>query len=124
MPIDYVLDTNIFISLFNNRLAEEIPDGKLGYSVITAIELLSFSGLSKADDQTIRTHLKSLQSVPLDRSVCEKTILLRRQHKLKTPDAIVVASAWVMDAVLLTSDQQLLSIEQVTSRSLICKEFE
>jgi len=42
MKIAYLIDTNIFILLFNNRLQEPIPEGDLSYSVITEIELLSF----------------------------------------------------------------------------------
>ena len=46
MKLDYLIDTNIFISLFNQELTQPIPNGKIGYSVITAIEILSFKGLS------------------------------------------------------------------------------
>lgn len=121
MQVDYIIDTNIFILLFNNRLDETIPDGSLGYSVIAEIELLSFPNLSETDEQFIRTHLDILQRLSLDRAVSEKTILLRRQHRLKTPDAIVGDSAWAMDAVLLTNDQQLLNIDDIKTRALRMK---
>lgn len=121
MLVDYLLDTNIFILLFDNCLAEKIPDGNLSYSVITEIELLSFAGLTEADKKLIQRHLRQLQTVPLDQAVCDKAILLRRQYRLKTPDAIVVASAWKMNACLLTNDQKLMSIDQVETRSLEVK---
>ncbi len=35
MKLDYLIDTNIFISLFNDQLSEPIPDSQLGYSIIT-----------------------------------------------------------------------------------------
>ncbi|MFG6102221.1 type II toxin-antitoxin system VapC family toxin [Leptothoe sp. EHU-05/26/07-4] len=117
MP-DYVLDTNIFILLFNNQLDEVIPQGRLGFSVITEIELLSFSGLSDADEKLIQQHLQTLARISLDQAVSQQTIVLRRQHRLKTPDAIVVASALVADAVLITNDQQLLGLDGVKIRAL------
>ena len=38
----FILDSNIIILFFNNRLADPIPDGNLACSVITEIEALSF----------------------------------------------------------------------------------
>ncbi|NJM57899.1 MAG: type II toxin-antitoxin system VapC family toxin, partial [Synechococcales cyanobacterium RU_4_20] len=102
MTLDYVLDSNIFILLFNDQLDEPIPEGRLGFSVITEIELLSFAGLSDEDGQLIRQQLQVLERLPLDEAVSERAIRLRRRFRLKTPDAIVVASALVADAVLLT----------------------
>lgn len=122
MAIDYVVDTNIFILLFNGSLDEVVPEGGLGFSVITEIELLSFANLSKADEKLIQYQLRELQRVPLDQAVSQKTIALRRQYRLKTPDAIVAASALAMDAVLLTNDQQLLRMDMVKTRAMEIKE--
>jgi predicted nucleic acid-binding protein len=57
MKLDYLLDTNILILLFNDQLAESIPDGNLGYSIITEIELLSFSRLTKEEEDLIKENL-------------------------------------------------------------------
>ncbi|KAI9130130.1 type II toxin-antitoxin system VapC family toxin [Acaryochloris sp. CCMEE 5410] len=118
MKIEYLIDTNIFILLFNNRLTEPIPNGSLGYSVITEIELLSFPQLDKAEEQLIRSHLAALQRIPLDTEIAQKTITLRRQHRLKTPDAIIVASAMAMKATLITNDQQLKNLNVVATLGL------
>ena len=80
MTTDYVINTNIFILLFNNQLDEAIPQERLGFSVITEIEL-----------------------------------------RLKTPDAIVAASALVADAVLITNDQQLLGLDGIKTSALKMK---
>jgi len=122
MTVDYVVDTNIFILLFNNRLEELIPEGHLAYSVITEIELLSFPNLSDADAQLIQQQLGQLQRVPLDEAVSAATIRRRRQYRLKTPDAIILASAEIMDAILLTNDQQLIATQAVKTKSLKLKE--
>ena len=79
MAIDYIVDTNIFILLFNDQLDEAIPEGNLGFSVITEIELLSFAGLAKDEAQLIREQLRSLQRISLDKAVSEQAITIRQQ---------------------------------------------
>ncbi len=118
MKLDYLIDTNILISLFNQELTQPVPNGTIGYSVITNIEVLSFKGLSSQEERLIRSSLKGLVQVYLSATIAEKTIQLRRQYSLKMPDAIIVASAWEYDAVLITNDKQLSKISQVKVLSL------
>ena len=121
MRIDYSIDTNILILLFNNRLQEPIPGGKLSYSVITEIELLSFPNLSQEDEVAIQQNLALLQRITIDRDVTQKTILLRRKYRLKTPDAIIAASAWAVNAILLTNDRKLNDVSEIQTQHLALK---
>jgi predicted nucleic acid-binding protein len=121
MKLDYLIDTNVLILLFNNELVEPIPDGDLGYSIITEIELLSFAALEPDEETLIRTNLQTLSQVPLTASIAEKTIQLRRQYRLKTPDAIVVASAWDCEAILVSNDRQLAQIGELQILTLKTK---
>ena len=118
LKLDYLLDTNIFILLFNSNLAESIPNGKLGYSVITEIELLSFSRLTKDEENLIRENLKHLHQAALTANIAQKTILLRQKYNLKTPDAIIAATAWKCEATLLSNDLQLARITEIRVDSL------
>ncbi|MEM7591655.1 MAG: type II toxin-antitoxin system VapC family toxin [Cyanobacteria bacterium P01_A01_bin.83] len=118
MKLDYLIDTNILILLFNSKLAEPIPNGKLGYSVITEIELLSFSRLTKDEENAIKESLKLLERLTLTAEIAQKTILLRRKYNLKTPDAIIAATAWQHGATLLSNDLQLTRIEEIQVSSL------
>jgi predicted nucleic acid-binding protein len=124
MKLDYLIDTNILISMFNQELAQPVPNGNIGYSVITSIELLSFKGLSLQEENLIRSSLQSLIEISLDTPIAEKTIQLRRQYNLKMPDAVILASAWESKAVLITNDKQLSKIEQVQVISLGIKSGE
>ena len=45
--------------------------------------------------------------VPMSQAVEDATIQIRRKHGLKTPDAIIAATAIVHHLELLTLDQQL-----------------
>lgn len=113
MKLDYLLDTNILILLFNDNLAESIPNGKLGYSIITEIELLSFPRLTKNEENLIKVNLKTLYQAALTADIAQKTILLRRKYRLKIPDAIIAATAWNFDATLLTNDLELTRITEI-----------
>lgn len=121
MKLDYLIDTNILISLFNQELTQPIPNGNIGYSVITSIEILSFKGLSSQEDNLIRSTLKTLIEVSLDTTIAEKTIRLRRKYSLKMPDAVILASTWECAAVLITNDKQLSKISEVQVISLPTK---
>lgn len=121
MKLDYLLDTNILILLFNDQLAESIPNGNLGYSIITEIELLSFSRLTKKEEDLIKENLKTLHQAALTANIAQKTIFLRRQYRLKTPDAIIVATAWEFEAILLTNDLQLRQIKEIQVSNLSVK---
>jgi predicted nucleic acid-binding protein len=114
----YLLDTNAVIYLVNGSLASPLPDGQYSVSIITEIELLSFSGLSAEEEQKIRDLLLLLDRVHLTDEVRDETIRLRRKNRLKLPDAIIAASALIQDAVLLTNDQAFLSIDGLVFESL------
>ncbi|MGK7945674.1 MAG: type II toxin-antitoxin system VapC family toxin [Microcystaceae cyanobacterium] len=121
MKLDYLIDTNIFISLFNDQLFDPIPDGELGYSVITKIELLSFKSLSQEETKLIQASLKTLSEISLSINITEKTIQLRKKYNLKIPDGIIVASAWETQSILVTNDQQLAKVNEIDVISLRAK---
>jgi len=101
----FLLDTNAVIYLVNGRLAHPLRDGNYGISIITEIELLSFPGLSDEEERKIRELLSALECVHLTDKVRDHAIKLRRDHRLKIPDAIIAASALELGATLLTNDQ-------------------
>ena len=115
----YFLDTNAIIYLVNGRLAFPLPEGKYSVSIITEIELLSFSGLSDEEEQRIRDLMLALDRVQLSDTVRDLTIRLRRKNRLKLPDAIIAASAMAQQAILLTNDKAFASID-----GLDCKELQ
>lgn len=114
----YLLDTNAIIYLVSARLASPLPDGQYSVSIITEIELLSFSGISAEEEQKIRDLLLVLDQVHLTDAVRDETIRLRRKNRLKLPDAIIAASALIHDAILLTNDQAFSSIDGLVFESL------
>jgi predicted nucleic acid-binding protein len=117
----FLIDTHIFILLFNDRLAESIPQGKLGCSIITEMELRSYSKLTSEEEGFIRKNLAYIKIHRVDDAIKEKAIFLRRSTRLKLPDAIIAATAIVHEAVLLTNDKELHDIPDLKYRELALK---
>ena len=115
----YFLDTNVIIYLLNNQLAEPLPAGHYSVSIITEIELLSFSGLTAGEEKSVRDLLTELEQIPLSSDTLKnKTIQLRRANSIKLPDAVIAASAIINNSVLLTNDKVFNGIEGLKYRSL------
>ncbi len=112
----YLLDTNTIIYALNQGL--KLKDGRYLVSVITEIELLSYANLTKSDEEILKRLLSRFESIELTRSVKEKTIQIRKESKLKLPDSIIVASALDNNAILVTSDKQLLNAQIVKTVEL------
>jgi len=112
----YLLDTNTIIYALNRGL--KLQNGKYLVSVITEIELLSYSNLTKSDEEILKRLLSQFESIELTKSVKEKTIQIRKDSKLKLPDSIIVASALDNDAILVTSDKQMLNAQIVKTVEL------
>lgn len=103
----YVLDTNIVIYLQKGVLQESLPIADFGISIITEMELRSYSALTSQQRHWLVLFINDVQVFGLSNAIKEKTIELRQQYRLKLPDAIVCATAIVEQAILLTNDKGL-----------------
>lgn len=106
----YIPDTNALIYLLDNRLAQPFPPGQYAYSVITEIELLSWPQMQPQTEIHCLDLLATMRRIELDAAIRMATISLRREHRIKLPDALIAACAIHFDAVLLTNDQRLNNI--------------
>lgn len=102
-----IVDTNIVLYFLkgNPGIIRIFTDYFIGISFITELELLSLSTISPEDEQTIQAFLKNTPIIDINSDIKTKTIQVRRQSKLKLPDAIIAATAISMDVPLLTADQ-------------------
>ena len=102
-----LVDTNVFIRLFEGDadVAEYLQGKHLFVSIITEMELLGFHGISETDKQFYRMVLDDCSLMELSQPVKERTILLKQQHKIRLPDAIIAATADYLSIPLLTFDK-------------------
>src|SRR5712691_5213679 len=117
LPERCLLDTNAVVSLLRGHgelLAVTKQARWVGISIITEIEFLAFSGLGQDDAQLFAEFLRRVTVIDLaqhDSPLLERVIALRRNHRLRLPDAVVAASALIHDACLVTADRQLLGLQ-------------
>lgn len=113
-----VFDTNAVIYLQKGLLRQPLPPGEYFISVITELELLSFHGLDAAQQTWLETFLADIGIIELQGLVKQHAVRLRREHRLRLPDAIVAASALAHEAILLTNDHRLLALPGLSCQSL------
>jgi len=113
---DLLIDTNILVYFFEGRdgARELLEEKNLYVSSITVIELLGYAGLSSEQENLIRSFLDLCIIVELDESIRERTIALRKQYSIKTPDAIIAATALELSIPLATADRGFSRIDRLT----------
>ncbi len=108
-----VLDTNAALYLLQGKLAEPLEDAEYAVSVITELELLCFPDITEEEETLIKRFLADVKVVGITDDVKDSAIRLRRRHKLPLPDAIICATAFVLDAVLVTNDAKVAKVVDV-----------
>lgn len=121
MGVNIVLDTNVVLYFLAGRLAQALPPAEYYISVITEMELLSYPLLTAGDEAEIHDFLSDVAIVELNREIKQSAIALRRQYRLKLPDAIVAATAQQLKAELFTNDFKLLNIPALSTKALPLK---
>ncbi len=99
-----VLDTNILIDYLNgiSQAREEIEQFSEAFiSEITWIEVMAGTQEGSEED-TVRGYLQNFDRVPVDHEVALWSLKIRRQHRVKLPDAIIWATARRKNTVLIT----------------------
>ena len=98
-----LFDTNILIDYLNGiELARDEFDRfpEILISVITWTEVMV--GTKPEDEAAVRKFLARFKQVPLNNNVAEKAVLIRRETRIRLPDAIIRASAEVENALLVS----------------------
>ncbi len=116
MGKNYLLDTNAILDFMGNKLPakacaifSQIIDDQINISIINKIELLGFSAV----EPELIDFVSYSNVFPLDDSIVEKTIEIRRQYKIKLPDAIIAATALQFDFTLLTNDKDFETVKDL-----------
>nr|WP_268896664.1 type II toxin-antitoxin system VapC family toxin [Hassalia byssoidea] len=113
-----MLDTNIVLYFLGGRLVNPLPSGQYFVSVITEIELLSYPSLSSNEETQIIEFLNKITVVGIDSNIKNLTIALRKQYKLRLPDAIIAATAQKLNAMLFTNDARLNNVTQINTQTV------
>lgn len=108
-----LLDTNIILYFLSGdeTLSSILEENQLYISVISEMELLSFSQLSENELQKIQEFLSYCTVLGLSDEVKEKTIELRKLHNFKLPDAIIFGTALSFGMAFMTADKDFATID-------------
>lgn len=101
-----LVDSNILIDLLRGSrraIATLEPLLDRSISIVTWIELMS--GPHQSESAIIAV-LNDFGLLPLTSEIAHAAAVVRREHRLKLPDAVIVATARVHDRVLLTRDRK------------------
>jgi predicted nucleic acid-binding protein len=105
----YLLDTNVVINYLDAsmptkgmQLLNTFVDDEPIISVTTKMETLGFNFKSPEEQTITETLINGCSILDINNGIVNKTIAIRKNKKMKIPDAIIAATALVYDLVLIT----------------------
>jgi len=106
----YVVDTNIWIyavagiTPVKTFLQRTVEKAWIGYSAISRLEAFGYPGICEDEEKALGAILSTFHEVAVSSPVIDAAIGVRRRYKLKAPDAIIAATALVLESALVTRD--------------------
>ena len=104
-----VLDSNAIIYASKGLVDAEklLSAGERYYaSIITFIEVYAYDFADSAEKQIIDEILESIEVIEVDQEIAEQAIIYRKNksRKIKLPDAVILATAKIINAELITGN--------------------
>ncbi len=102
-----VLDSNVIIDFSKgkfdiNKLSDNYP--YFFVSIISYVELLGYNFMNKNEQIIIENILKHIPIVNIDVPIADVAINYRKKNKIKLPDALILSTASIFGADLITSN--------------------
>ncbi|MCB1191270.1 MAG: type II toxin-antitoxin system VapC family toxin [Leptospiraceae bacterium] len=112
MDDQYLIDTNILIYYLNDMIpenhvekVESILRESFNISTITKIELLGWKKIPEEDINRITQFIQPAKIFYIDNQIESKSIELKQNNNLKTPDTIIAATALMYNFTLVTRNE-------------------
>lgn len=101
------VDTNIVVYLIqgNARLIKLLSEVDVTISFMTQIEVFAHPEMTEEKAAVFSEVMSVFDVIDITPDIKIETIRIRRDYKLKIPDAIIAASALVSNVPLLTADR-------------------
>lgn len=102
-----LVDTNIVLYFLkgNHEIEQFFAVSNIVVSFITELELQSLGTLSPENEHVIQNFLNYTLIIDINPDIKSNAVKIRREAKIKLPDAIIAATAVSMDLPLLTADK-------------------
>jgi predicted nucleic acid-binding protein len=118
MEQQYLIDNNVIANFFQDNFSKSAMEFVAGViddipniSVITEIEALSWHSKDSKKEESVKDFIGLANILLLDKQIVAKCIEIRRAKRIKTPDAIIAATAIIRNLILLTSDSDFSNID-------------
>jgi len=115
-----LIDNNVISNYFSESFPpkamtfmEGVFDQIPTISVITEIEALSWVNPDKSKEIILQEFIEDANILGLTPEVIKECVKIRRSKKIKTPDAIIAATAIAFNLTLITSDTDFKNIEGI-----------
>jgi predicted nucleic acid-binding protein len=95
------------------KFVANILDNTPNISVITQIEILSWVQSDKQKENILKDFILDSNVYLLNSEIVDECIKIRRSKKIKTPDAIIAATAIITGSILLTNDKDFIGIQNL-----------
>jgi predicted nucleic acid-binding protein len=119
--MNYIFDTNAVIDLLEGKLpvssVNKLTNTIAEVSVISKIELLGYHRITFGQKTAIDNFLSYSILHPLTDDIIDKCIQIRKLFNIKTPDAIIAATALVYNVTLLS--RNLKDFGKITGLSVL-----
>ncbi len=109
----FLIDTSAVIKYLNETLSpgglafmDKVVDAECTISFITQIELQVWSPTNQDDLMIYQMFVSSSAIIGINDEIIQETILIRKSHKLKLPDALIAATAIVNDITLIADNDK------------------
>lgn len=113
----YLIDNNVISSYFSGLFSDkamgfvaDVIDQTPNISVITEIEALSWVSSDKNKEAIVKAFIGDANILPLSPDVVSQCVKIRRNRKIKTPDALIAATAITHNLTLIISDKDFNNI--------------
>lgn len=120
MVNNYILDTNVIISILNGKpktlsLFKLPGEQQFSISIVSRMEVLLGRKKHALSIEEMENYLDDYFNLPFDEELCrEATILYEKSaKKLKFKDLVIAATAIVHNKTLITSDKDFLSFKKL-----------
>lgn len=114
-------DTNAIIYFLQGQpIMQPYKNERFGLSKISEIELLGIKNITKEHHLKRRTLIQNCILYPFVSEIKTLVIQLKQKATLKIPDAIIAATTFHFDLILLTADKEF---KKIKGLPLILLEF-
>jgi predicted nucleic acid-binding protein len=109
-----LIDTNIALYLLggDERIADLLNGKRVFASFITEIEVLSYSEITEEEESKLKEFFNEVTIIGWNDAIRASTIKLKKNYKIKLPDAIISATSIYLKVPFLTADREFLKISE------------